>query len=633
VLAAIALVGGSLVLPEPAVPEVLAAAAVEAVPAPDLSDDMRPVDEADPLADAEADALRRESSRAAPTTNHLIFVSVVDVVTGSTAGELSSEKDLSKTAASAAVQKVSDYWYAETGGAISFSLGGYEHSSMSARACDTELVADNRAAKAFGGLFANQRWLGSNRHLLTLSQETTACGTEGFGTVGGRGGEIFSANGLDTAFGIPVLLHEIGHNIGFGHANTTVCTTGQSDGASRDFSYSGSVCPTQPYNDVLDIMGATVAQSTPHLSAIERIQFGYFEGSYVSPATKQTVTLAPLDRSSGVRAARIIDPLSGSLYVVEYRTSAGADAGNFEFTGADRTMQLPNGYRLTSFEADAAVGSVRILREIPTGDVGYPGERNYTETTALAAGRAGNKTDARSRHARLDPGETFTSFNHGFTVRVDAAQAATGATVSVSFPVHYGTSTTLTASRSARQTFAKPSRVVLTARVTSPNGIAPTGTVSFVEKGEVVASVAVNNGTAKFTLPRTLSAGKHAMSARFIANSTFTGSASASKTVTVKKAKATTTFRFAKKTIARSSQAKIKVVVRAPGVTKPYGKVVAYANGKKLKTYRLPASKKGKITLTLPKLAAGTKRITVKYTGNSNIAADKSVVKKLVVKR
>lgn len=602
----------------------------------DLGDDMRFVAGVDPVADAAATAELSKSARGAAPMNHLVYVSVANVMTANTEGEVSASS-LSEANVRAAIQQLSDYWSGETGGAITFSLAGYDTVSYGESQCDPEDIASRQRNRAFDGFFAHDNWVGSNKHLLTLTQETTACNTQAFGTVGGRGGEIFDATGLGTRIGIPVLFHEFGHNLGFGHADVTMCTNGFVDGNISTFAYASTVCPTEEYGDVLDIMGFTVDNSTPHLSAIEKIQFGYFEGSYLNVAgtVPSTTLVSSMNAASGVRALRIADPISGQIYVVEYRTADGLDAVSPDFSGAQSSyINYANGSRLYHYDGSPATGSVRIMREIPFTDKGYAGERNYTETTVLATGLAAGKTNPAFRHPRLDAGESFTSSGRGFTVTVNTANPAVGAEIAITYPGHIVTSTTLVKSKST-QTYGSKKRVALGAHVFAADGTVPAGSVTFFDGSKAVKTVAVKaDGSASFTLPATTKAGRHSYSARYAATEFYTASASPAVVAKVKKAKSTTTFSIVKKKISVDSRAKLKVRVKVAGVSRPAGTLVVSVNGKKLKSYKLTAGKKGKLTVTLPKIAkSGTKRITVKYTGSQGIAADTSIRRTLTVVR
>jgi len=619
----------------------LVATAAPTMPAPitapvirDLGNDMRHLPAQ--VWDAAASRSPAPSSRSAAPVDHPIFVSVVDVVAGNTGGELSTS-DLSVEAVTAAVQQISAYWFSETAGAVTFSLAGYETRSLGEEVCDPDDVDQRQSKEAFAGAFDKYSWVGSNKHLLTLTRETIACGKQAFGTVGGRGGQIFDANGIAAATGIPILLHEFGHNIGFGHADVSICTKGGQDGPLSDFGYLSKTCPTRAYGDVLDIMGFTVENSTPHLSAIEKIQFGYFTGSYVDVAAPGTTVINSLNATTGIRALRIIDPLTGFLYVVEYRTAEGLDAASPEFDNALQSVAQPHGHRLDLYDGDPTVGSVRILRELPStspSDAGFAGERTYTETTALAVGYSGDNSVAAFRHPRLDVGEVFSSVDRGFTVRVDAASPAAGATISVDFPPHTPTAVTLAATRSATQTYGSRSRVSLKARVTAADGSVASGYVSFYDGATYVGRAGVDStGTATFRIAADTTARTHNFRARFGPGPFHATSVSNITKVVVRKASAVTRVSLSSSSVRRGASIKAIVRVSVTGVAKPTGQIVLYANGKRIKKVTLHSARKGTVSVVLPRFSApGVARIYAKYIGTSSISNDNSVKKTLTIR-
>ena len=75
------------------------------------------------------------------------------------------------------------------------------------------------------------------------------------------------------------------------------------------------------------------------------------------------------------------------------------------------------------------------------------------------------------------------------------------------------------------------------------------------------------------------------------------------------------------------------IIVKAPGIAGPSGTVTVYAGTKKLQTYSLSSSKKGKLSVKLPKFKKkGKFQITVKYNGSSNVKTSVSAKKTLKVK-
>ena len=168
-------------------------------------------------------------------------------------------------------------------------------------------------------------------------------------------------------------------------------------------------------------------------------------------------------------------------------------------------------------------------------------------------------------------------------------------------------------------------------RVAVNSGKTATGTVTVKDGSKTVKTftlTAAHNNKATVSLPK-LSAGKH----------TFTVSYSGSKTVrpstksistTVVKAKSAVKAAFVDSTISAKVAARLKIAVTA-GLT-PTGTLTVKDGTKTIKTVKLASANGGKITVTLPKLKAGTHTISVGYGGNSALLTSKASVRLSVSK-
>lgn len=118
-----------------------------------------------------------------------------------------------------------------------------------------------------------------------------------------------------------VVAHELGHNFGLTHSQSTDC------GASS----LGGSCSNDNYGDPSDTMGSG---ATPHFNAVQKDKLGWI-GTAGQPAVT-TVTssgsyaLAPMETATGVKALKIqrgVDPATGypSYYYIEYRQPIGFD--------------------------------------------------------------------------------------------------------------------------------------------------------------------------------------------------------------------------------------------------------------------------------------------------------------------
>ena len=145
----------------------------------------------------------------------------------------------------------------------------------------------------------------------------TACAWAGLG-----GG---SAVWLAAYASLGVIVHELGHTFGLGHASRLACTSG-----GEAVSLSGT-CSAIEYGDPTDIMGASDAGfAGPHLESLGWLATAERRALSV-PSTGTTSTsalLRPLSRpGTGVRLVRISHP-DGSTYWVENRQRVGIDATN-----------------------------------------------------------------------------------------------------------------------------------------------------------------------------------------------------------------------------------------------------------------------------------------------------------------
>ncbi|GAA5026137.1 hypothetical protein GCM10025738_01990 [Microbacterium fluvii] len=172
-----------------------------------------------------------------------------------------------------------------------------------------------------------------------------------------------------------------------------------------------------------------------------------------------------------------------------------------------------------------------------------------------------------------------------------------------------------------------------TAVVTGPDGGA-TGKVTFTVDGRSAGSATISGGTAKVSLPVSLTVGTHKVVATYAGDAVTSGASSS--TVSVKVTKASTTSSLKVASTLKRSGAKATVTVKVPGAASsiaPSGKITVRVNGKAVKTFTLSAADKGSKTFTLPKFAkTGTAKITVTYGGSSNLSSSVSPTKTVKVR-
>ena len=585
---------------------------------------------------------------AAPTAPappaHKVYVYVVSA-TSSSSDDLPASQ-FTDAAIKAHVTGINDYWSPESSGTITTTLGGIERESTNLKQnpCNFYDIVDYATANSFDGAFKNYAWQGTNKHLLILSKEGWAPASttdvsqcsRAYGTISSPvygGGWMFMPKGA-TAAALPTTLHEYGHNLGMTHANSAICqNTSSMDGPvsafGNEYETPTPACPTVEYGDYLDVMGQSSTDVAVHVSSPQRIRLGMLPPSSVATITNAkdstTVILKSLNATSGARVARIKDPRSGGYYFVEYRTAEGIDALSPEFDSPNRWCEwIINGYQSCSQDTPSSLGAVRILREFSGVD--------GMGTAVLATGAI--SSDKKQRHTHMNVGDRFTNWGEGFRVKLNSASPAAGASITVSY-YDATSSSSLTLSSPASQVYGATKRVTATAQVAKIGGAFPAGTFSFRADGKAIGSKAVSaSGLAAITLPASLAGGTRSITAVFDATSPWIkNSTSAAQSLKVTKATSTASITLKSSSVKKKKKLGATIVIKAPGVTGPSGSVSVYAGTKKLKTYSLSSSKKGKVSVTLPKFKKkGTFQITVKYSGNSNVKSSVSAKKALRVK-
>ncbi len=174
--------------------------------------------------------------------------------------------------------------------------------------CDYDAIATEarRLATAAGynlGIYQNTHY---------LFERVPACGWAGLGDVSGPWSW---SNGYNT---LGVIGHEIGHNLGLGHANSLPC-----NGATI-----GANCPLgrPEYGDPWDIMGN---QSSRHVNAWQKNALGWVPDAAVATHSggSATYTLSPLTSPGGSLYAVQVPAAVHRTYWVEYRQGTGFDNG------------------------------------------------------------------------------------------------------------------------------------------------------------------------------------------------------------------------------------------------------------------------------------------------------------------
>lgn len=256
--------------------------------------------------------------------------SVVDVVAAGTA-DLAPQADLAgvhalvvlpvvwaagQVAPTAALQAAADgtaaYWERQSAGRVDIQQSVRAPQVVPQPAgCDHEAIM--RAALAANpGLTPS-----ATTHVAVHFPAIGSCAFAGRATI--NGGSIW-LNGAAQTY---VLAHELGHNLGLGHANTLTCTSG---GARVPLAALSS-CTATEYGDDADVMGQGRNATNPgnissgfaqHLGWATVADLG---GPVTSPTT---LDLAPLASTAALRGVRLQSP-AGPVFA-DYRPAAGPDA-------------------------------------------------------------------------------------------------------------------------------------------------------------------------------------------------------------------------------------------------------------------------------------------------------------------
>ena len=226
---------------------------------------------------------------------------------------------------------------------------------MTSAGCDPTTLANQAQAAATAGGFVL-----SNYKRYIFAFPSNGCGWLGLGTIGGNPSKswIFANRG----FGLPLVMHEMGHNLGLYHSHSLDCGAAVVGSAG---------CTTAEYGDALDVMGGTPSvgsasnRPSAHFNAFQKERLGWLNAGISPPLTtvqnnSGQFSIANLEapRNNTPRALKIANQLPTcnlpptEWYYVEKREAVGFDSFLAELPNSVSSGVIV--HRVTEGDADSS---------------------------------------------------------------------------------------------------------------------------------------------------------------------------------------------------------------------------------------------------------------------------------------
>lgn len=204
--------------------------------------------------------------------------------------------------------QTSQYWSEQSGGVLAMTTDVRDWRTVSDTGCDLQALW-NEALTAHDVPAATE-----TSHVAVYFPQQTECGLwAGMGSIGG--GMVW-INGVPI---VDVFAHEVGHNLGLGHAGLAACSS-----AGVDLPLAPLVqCRFDEYGDVADVMGYATSLPTGNLTTAFADHLSLAQVRRIAHGETATVDLAPLTSTSSLRSLAI-PAVEGTVYV-DYRPATGRD--------------------------------------------------------------------------------------------------------------------------------------------------------------------------------------------------------------------------------------------------------------------------------------------------------------------
>jgi hypothetical protein len=324
-----------------------------------------------------------EASNAGNPVTHVVYVAAMNDPGGSgTSAQTDSQM-------MAEVRDVTAYWTAQANGAVVFEVrptvehftNGIDPASTS---CGLGSGIQDYLDTVWQGaaLFPDYVPFSGTDHLVVFVPPSCSSGqVEGVGNIGASfatGGAVLIRAGDETR-SEDTLAHEMGHNFGLQHAYAV------RDGHGYEyFGLYDVMCADGPNARTMSALSTTyrVFEGIVDPGEIHDVDLG----DATSPV-QESVTLQPRSSASGVRSIRVVEPGTGQVLYLDYRSGTGQDAGSLYNAGTGVGVMAPDGSgpllytRGVTINAAHGTGGSDVLVVDEAGDTSLAAGKTWSDPT------------------------------------------------------------------------------------------------------------------------------------------------------------------------------------------------------------------------------------------------------------